>query len=169
MSSCLMKADSDRSLNFNPRNVETSREDPSVPYPSVDEVFARANCVSAVEDESFSDLARSDAVDAFRVSAQGHSHRNREYMSTWSEGLLRRGLFRDPNEPCDSVLETSMGYAASIGAMALGHVGVQESKVRLHRVLSLLIGTHECVLEQVDVGQRPFAYGRAPRVVRGQR
>ena len=134
----LIKADfKSYSLNFNPRNVEMSREDPSVPYPSVDEVFARANCVSATEDESFSNLARLDAVNTFRVSAQGYSHQNREFMSTWSEGLLQRGLFRDPNEPCDLVLETSMGYAASIGAMALGHIGVQESKVAL--ILSFVV------------------------------
>jgi len=93
----------------------------------------RARCVSAHEDESFSDLGRSDALAAHVEVARGLSHQNREHMSTWSEGLLRRGLFHDSNEPRDSVLDQSLEYAASIGAMTLGHVGVQESKVGLYR------------------------------------
>ena len=55
----------------------------------------------------------------------------RESVHPWDKELLRRGLVRDPNEPRDSVGEACLGYAGSVGMMAMSHISRLEARVSL--------------------------------------
>jgi hypothetical protein len=84
----------------------------------------RLRSVCVHEDEDFADLSLTDSLDAFRESARAVQGRiMREAVSPWDRGMLERGLVPDPRERRDTTMDLCLGYAASIGVMAVNHIG----------------------------------------------
>jgi len=118
-------------------------------YPEADEVFFRARSISVQEDEGFEELSLVDALEAFREGARSMEERvMEESVFPWDRELLRRGLERDLNEPRDHVGELCLGYAGSIGMMAMGHINQLDARVSLPPYLIRLIV--RLTLEQME-------------------
>ena len=120
------------SVNFNMRGEENSRHDPRFLYPEPEAVFLRARSISVQEEDGFEDLGLLDSMEAFRESSSMMvKDRMTDGIPIWDQELIRRGLDRDPLEPRDSVGELCLGYAGSIGVMALTHITRMEAQVSL--------------------------------------
>ena len=71
-----------------------------------------------------------DAIYSFRESADNmRENVMAESVSPWDSELLRRGLTTDPDEPRDATRDLTLGYAGSIGMMAMSHIVQLEAKV----------------------------------------
>jgi len=104
----------------NSQEFTTSRNEAHVPYPAGEAVWERSN-LAQNDDETFEDLYLIDFSAAHR-RINRHALRSLS-LSPYHKALLNRGLQHrldegEGNHGTNKLVETTMGYAAAIGAQA---------------------------------------------------
>jgi len=122
----------ERPLGFNLVRHRLARGSSTRPYPVAQDVFMRSSFPRA--DEDFRDLYLNDLINANRRVARQKLHQLE--MSTMHRHLLSRGIqeLMDVEErrgEISSAVDASIGYAGSLGVMAMDEIATVNEKVGL--------------------------------------